>query len=559
MSAYLLPYTQGTISVENGSTAVVGAGTAWTNEALPGDWIFIGGERYTVATVGGNTGLTLLEDYAGSTDTGLSYEIHRVSRGWGDASSNNLRLAQIFTAVQRGFSMTSMTEVEIGDGPHELVVPSGMPILPGARVLISSRADPDTHWILGLMTAYEGQTLTVAEESVGTGSGDSRSDWNINIAGSPGPQGPQGEQGIQGEEGPQGEQGIQGETGPTGPAGPEWVDWQGAWSAGEYTEGQGVEHNGSSYRANTTTSQEPPHADWDLIASKGTDGLGTGDVVGPAGATDERIAVYDGTTGKLLKDGGYTIAELASSILSTVRDGVSSAFDTLAEVAAALAGKLTAASNLSDLTDASAARSNLGLGTLAALNSPVPIANGGTGATDEATAFDALKQAATESYAGVAEAATPAETTAGTDQSRYVTPDGLAGSDFGKSIVPFQPFSATDDVVTGDGAGGVFFRVPAELNGYNLVDTAAAVVTAGTTGTTDIQVRRVRSGSPADMLSTKITIDSAETDSSTAAAAAVINTSNDDVATADNIFIDVDAVSTTKPKGLQVLLTFQLP
>jgi hypothetical protein len=187
MSSYLLPYAQGTISVENGSTAVVGAGTAWTNEALPGDWIFIDGERYTVAAVGGNTGLTLLEDYAGSTDSGISYAIHRVSRGWGDASSNNLRLAQIFSAVQRGFSMTSMTAVEIGDGPHEFIVPSGMPILPGARVLISSRADPSTHWILGLVTAYEGQTLTVAEESVGTGSGDSRSDWNINIAGARGP------------------------------------------------------------------------------------------------------------------------------------------------------------------------------------------------------------------------------------------------------------------------------------------------------------------------------------------------------------------------------------
>lgn len=46
---------------------------------------------------------------------------------------------------------------------------------------------------------------------------------------------------------------------------------------------------------------------------------GTGDVVGPAGATADRIAVFDGATGKLLKDGGKTVAGLrAPSIQSVV-------------------------------------------------------------------------------------------------------------------------------------------------------------------------------------------------------------------------------------------------
>jgi hypothetical protein len=35
---------------------------------------------------------------------------------------------------------------------------------------------------------------------------------------------------------------------------------------------------------------------------------GSGDVVGPAGAVDDRIATYDGVTGKLIQDGGKTIA-----------------------------------------------------------------------------------------------------------------------------------------------------------------------------------------------------------------------------------------------------------
>lgn len=41
-------------------------------------------------------------------------------------------------------------------------------------------------------------------------------------------------------------------------------------------------------------------------------GGGTGDVVGPSSATADRIAVFDGTTGKLLKDGGQTIAGITA-------------------------------------------------------------------------------------------------------------------------------------------------------------------------------------------------------------------------------------------------------
>lgn len=46
-------------------------------------------------------------------------------------------------------------------------------------------------------------------------------------------------------------------------------------------------------------------------------GIGSGDVVGPASAVSDRIAVFDGTTGKLLKDGGYTIAQLRALALTT--------------------------------------------------------------------------------------------------------------------------------------------------------------------------------------------------------------------------------------------------
>ena len=45
---------------------------------------------------------------------------------------------------------------------------------------------------------------------------------------------------------------------------------------------------------------------------------GGGDVVGPASSVADRIAVYDGTTGKLLKDGGKTISDLRAPAIQSV-------------------------------------------------------------------------------------------------------------------------------------------------------------------------------------------------------------------------------------------------
>jgi hypothetical protein len=55
----------------------------------------------------------------------------------------------------------------------------------------------------------------------------------------------------------------------------------------------------------------------------------------------------------------------------------------------------------------------------------IAINGGGTGATSASAAFDALKQAATDSYTGVVELATTAEAQTGTDTSRAITAAGL--------------------------------------------------------------------------------------------------------------------------------------
>ena len=159
---------------------------------------------------------------------------------------------------------------------------------------------------------------------------------------------------------------------------------------------------------------------------------------------------------------------------------------------------------------------------------------------------------ATTAAAGDVEPATILETTTGTDTARAVTPDSLAGSDYGIQTVSILVFDDSTAAAVADGAGDVFWRVPSTLNGYNLVTVAAHVQTAGQSGETNVQIHNVTQS--ADMLSTIITIEGNEKDSATAGTPAVIDTANDDVATADEIRIDVDA-----PLGVLVELQFQAP
>lgn len=123
-----------------------------------------------------------------------------------------------------------------------------------------------------------------------------------------------------------------------------------------------------------------------------------------------------------------------------------------------------------------------------------------------------------------------------------------------RHYIQVEPFSFVDsvDCVAGDGKG--WAHIPRDIGGMDLVEVHAEARTAGTTGTMDIQVRNVTQA--ADMLTTKLTIDSTETGSDTAAAPAVIDAANDDVAENDMLAIDFDAVQTTAAKGCIVTLGF---
>jgi len=115
-------------------------------------------------------------------------------------------------------------------------------------------------------------------------------------------------------------------------------------------------------------------------------------------------------------------------------------------------------------------------------------------------------------------------------------------------------FLLNTDVALNTGDDAYRFRVPFVINGWNLFSVAGARKSG--TGVPNIQIRNVATGF--NMLSTALTIDSGETDSSTAATPAVIDPARDDVATGQQIAIDVDGAGTSTLM-MQVELVFAKP
>ena len=110
-----------------------------------------------------------------------------------------------------------------------------------------------------------------------------------------------------------------------------------------------------------------------------------------------------------------------------------------------------------------------------------------------------------------------------------------------------------DGIAPAAGDGITHFVIPSTMNGKNLSSAQAHVYTVGTGGSiTNIQLHNLTEGN--DMLSTPITIDLNEKDSSTAATPSVTGDDNG-VSTADVIRIDVDAVA-TNTLGLEVRMVF---
>ena len=193
---------------------------------------------------------------------------------------------------------------------------------------------------------------------------------------------------------------------------------------------------------------------------------------------------------------------------------------------------------------------------LSTLTASVPVVSDGSKALVSMTyaTFTSNLSAATDSASGTVELAIASEVTTGTDTTRAITADALAGSDFGKRLIQLKVIDDSTTLTTGDGK--LIFCIDAALNGYNLVAAQAFVSTVSSSGAPTVMIRNVTDA--ADMLSTAITIDASEFTSYTAATTSVVDGGADDVATGDLIAIDVDGAG-TGAKGLGILLKFQLP
>lgn len=143
-------------------------------------------------------------------------------------------------------------------------------------------------------------------------------------AGAMGQEGPQGPQGLQGEtgdtgatgpQGPQGPQGIQGikgdkgDTGDTGPAGPTGSTGATGATGPQGPAGQGVPTGGTTGQVLAKASGTNYDTVWTTVSGGGG---GSGDVVGPASAGNGNIALFDGATGKLIKDSNASITDFAN-------------------------------------------------------------------------------------------------------------------------------------------------------------------------------------------------------------------------------------------------------
>lgn len=305
--------------------------------------------------------------------------------------------------------------------------------------------------------------------------------------------------------------------------------------------GDGTIEGDASLTFDTTT-------DTLAVAASGKIAMGAVTIINDTAGTTtlSNIDALDATTESTIEAAIDTLANLTSVQGRTV---------TLADAGAnAIFGWDDAASAYENLTqsevkaiigDAAADGSTKGVATFTASDFNATTGNVSIDYTN-------AQKASTTQAGFLTEIAIDTEVTTGTDATRAVSPDSLAGSTiFGRKAISIQVTDGTADVATGDGKA--YFTIPESLNGMNLVRAQATVVTAGTTGASTIMIHNKTNTQ--DMLSGAISIASA----GTVGTVGTVNGSFDDVATNDVIRIDVDSVSTTAPKGLVVVLEFQLP
>lgn len=283
-------YVTGTITLTNGSAAFTGTGTGWlAADFREGDIILdiagAEGRVLVIEEVTANGAGTLTRPWTGSTLTGVAYRMRYQWDSGRVSAQSRAMIEQLGNGNLQSIAALTGPGVLVFDGPHSAAIKPESEFINGVayNVQVDELSDRD---------AFDGQSagFAVLVSDVGDGraaiyskASNTIGDWT-----DPGYV-----------------------TGPVGPASTvPGIVWRGAYNgATAYSANDGVLDNESSWRAKiATTGNAPPNlpttsnTQWELIAAKGTDGTGTGDVVGPSGGTaDNGFVLFANTTGKLIK------------------------------------------------------------------------------------------------------------------------------------------------------------------------------------------------------------------------------------------------------------------
>ncbi|WP_246231072.1 fusion protein [Rhizobium oryzihabitans] len=238
---------------------------------------------------------------------------------------------------------------------------------------------------------------------------------------------------------------------------------RGAYSgATAYATNDIVLNSGSTWIAlQPTTGNAPPvlpaesNAYWRLLARKGTDGTGTGDVVGPAGGVAVNdLAVFADATGKLLKKAPNNV--VGNALLSQL-------------AAPAIKGRLTAGTgNVEDLTPAQA---NQLLGGWEPIGS-LDLTGQTSGIVNNLSAFRIIKISSDFSLSGTDYAIVQVSTDNGSTFLTSTADYTYKVSDVGSSGTVSGGVGSFAGILLGNGQAGS----TASLFGFNKSRRARAVV-----------------------------------------------------------------------------------
>ncbi|QRM43975.1 discoidin domain-containing protein [Rhizobium sp. BG4] len=253
-------YTTGQITLTNGSASIVGVGTAWVIANVAGGTIFAeaAGNPLPLASIEDDTHATAAIKWTGATGT-YDYALLRATAFSEQLEANSNIMSRLLVGMEAGTIYRYDVSGDLAD-----------------KATYDERPDDFAFLAIDVNPA---QLFIKASDASG--------DWAGPFSYG---------------------QGEQGDEGPPGPAA--IFNWRGAYSgATTYAKNDGVRGDRRSFVSlqDGNVGHALPvfpattNAWWDLTAERGADGTGTGDVVGPDGATDWALSFYNGVTGKLLR------------------------------------------------------------------------------------------------------------------------------------------------------------------------------------------------------------------------------------------------------------------